>query len=171
MTCTLILTRHAKSAWDTNAPSDHSRPLNKRGRASAKALGNWLREINELPMQVISSSSQRTRETYELTGIEAPAVFTERLYHASSDIIFQVLKEAPHPRTMILGHNPGIAAFAHAIVNHRPDHTRFDDYPTGATLIVKFDIDTWDDLAWSSGKFVEFIVPRELLGAEDMLLS
>ncbi|MFT6458761.1 MAG: phosphohistidine phosphatase, partial [Pseudophaeobacter arcticus] len=33
------------------------------------------------------------------------------------------------------------------------------------------DIDTWDDLAWSSGKVVEFIVPRELLGAEDMLLS
>jgi phosphohistidine phosphatase len=163
MTCNLILTRHAKSAWDSNAPSDHSRPLNSRGRDSARALGNWLRETNELPQQVLSSSSQRTRETYQLTGIEAPAVFTERLYHASSDIIFQVLKEASHSRTMILGHNPGIAAFAHAIVNYPADHTRFDDYPTGATLIAKFDIDTWADLTWSSGRVIEFIVPRELL--------
>ena len=165
MTCTLILTRHAKSAWDTSAPSDHSRPLIKRGRASAKALGDWLRDIKQLPTQVLSSSAQRTRETYDLMGIEAPAVFTERLYHASSDIIFQVLREAAHPQTMILGHNPGIAAFAHAIVNHPPDHSRFDDFPTGATLIARFDIDTWNDLTWSSGKVVDFTVPRELLGA------
>ncbi len=165
MTCTLILTRHAKSAWDTSAPSDHARPLNKRGQTSAKALGDWLRDIDQKPAQVLSSSSQRTRETYELMKLEAPATFTERLYHASSDIIFQVLKEAQHGRTMILGHNPGIAAFAHAIVSHPPDHSRFDDYPTGATLIARFDIDSWNDLSWSSGRVVEFTVPRELLGA------
>ncbi len=165
MTCTLILTRHAKSAWDTRAPSDHARPLNKRGRASAKALGDWLRDIDQLPGQVLSSSSQRTRETYQLMDLFAPAVFTERLFHASPEIIFEVLKQAEHPRTMILCHNPGIAAFAHAIVSHPPDHSRFDDYPTGATLIARFDIDRWSDLTWGSGKVVDFIVPRELLGA------
>ena len=76
MTCTLILTRHAKSAWDTSAPSDHARPLNQRGRASAKALGDWLRDIDQLPGQVLSSSSQRTRETYQLMDLFAPAFFT-----------------------------------------------------------------------------------------------
>ncbi|UWR44662.1 SixA phosphatase family protein [Phaeobacter inhibens] len=165
MTCTLILTRHAKSAWDTSAPSDHARPLNNRGRHSAAAVGTWLREIGMIPDQVISSSAQRTRETCDLMELGAPAVFIERLYHASAEILFQVLREAEHNRVLILGHNPGLAAFAHSIVRHPPDHSRFDDFPTGATLIARFDIDRWADLTWSSGKVGEFTVPRELLGA------
>lgn len=166
MTRTLILTRHAKSAWDSTAPSDHARPLNKRGRRSAKALGDWLRQHNHMPDQILSSSSQRTRETQALMGFEAPASFSERLYHASSEILFQALREAEHQSVLLVTHNPGIAAFAHAIVAAPPDHVRFDDYPTGATLVVQFDIDSWSQLSWSSGRTVDFIVPRELLGEE-----
>ncbi|MBE1282892.1 MAG: histidine phosphatase family protein [Rhodobacteraceae bacterium] len=165
MTCTLILIRHAKSAWDAPAPSDHARPLNKRGRRSAKAIGQWLKDMDHLPSQVISSSSQRTRETHQLLKLDAPVVFTERLYHASSDIMFQVLREAEHPRVLMLGHNPGIAAFAHSLASQPPDHSRFDDYPTGATLVLDFEIDQWSDLSWgTTGKVRDFIVPRELLG-------
>lgn len=164
MTCKLILTRHAKSAWDTPAPSDHARPLNKRGRRSAAALGQWLRDTGHLPDQVISSSSQRTRETHELMVLDAPAIFTERLYLASSDMMFQVLGEAEHPNVLLLGHNPGIAAFAHSMANRPPDHSRFDDYPTGATTVLEFDIENWGELSWGSGKLLDFIVPRELLG-------
>lgn len=163
MTCTLILTRHAKSAWDTNAPSDHSRPLNKRGRRSAAALGRWLKDETHLPDQVLSSSSQRTRETYELMELDAPVTFTERLYHASSDIMFSVLREAQQPRVLLLSHNPGIAAFAHSMAQRPPAHARFDDYPTGATLVLNFDINSWSDLTWGSGKVQDFVVPRELL--------
>ena len=163
MTRTLILTRHAKSAWGNNAPSDHARPLNKRGRKSAVALGNWLRDNNHLPDQVLSSSSQRTRETYDLLEIPAPAVFIERLYHASSEMILQVLREAEHANVMILSHNPGIAAFAHSMAKRPPAHARFDDYPTGATLVLRFNIKSWNDLTWGSGKVLDFVVPRELL--------
>ncbi|MBY6057185.1 histidine phosphatase family protein [Leisingera daeponensis] len=164
MTCTLILTRHAKSAWDTNVPSDHARPLNKRGRRSAPAIAAWLRECGYVPDQVICSSAQRTRETCELMELGVPATFTERLYHANSDIMFKVLQQAEKPRVMLIGHNPGIAAFAHSIVASPPDHSRFDDYPTGATLVVEFAIGSWKELHWSSGKVVDFAVPRELLG-------
>lgn len=165
MTCTLILTRHAKSAWDTDAPSDHARPLNPRGVQSSIALGAWLRDSRYVPDHVLSSSSQRTRETYERMRLEAPALFIERLYHANSEIMFQVLREAEHNRVMLLGHNPGIAAFAHAILRHAPAHSRFEDYPTGATLVAEFPMDSWSDLRWNSGHTVDFIVPRELLGA------
>jgi phosphohistidine phosphatase len=163
MTCTLILTRHAKSAWDTNAPSDHARPLNKRGRRSAAALGRWLKDHSHVPDQVLSSSSQRTRETCELMGLNAPATFTERLYHASSDIMFSVLREAEQPCILMLSHNPGIAAFAHSMARRPPDHVRFDDYPTGATLILRFKFNSWSELTWGSGKVMDFVVPRELL--------
>ncbi|MQY43496.1 histidine phosphatase family protein [Epibacterium sp. SM1969] len=165
MTCTLILTRHAKSAWDTSAPSDHARPLNKRGTRSAIAIGAWLRDHDYMPHQVISSSSQRTRETYDLMELDAPAIFIERLYHANSDVMFQVLREAEHKNIMLLGHNPGIAAFAHAILNHAPAHSRFEDYPTGATLIAEFPLESWADLTWGSGRALDFAVPRELIGA------
>lgn len=163
MTCTLILTRHAKSAWDTNVPSDHARPLNKRGRRSASAIGDWLRDAGQLPDQVICSSALRARETWELMKIKAPAAFTERLYMAGSDMILKVLRQAEHPRVMLIGHNPGIAAFAHTIVSHPPGHARFDDYPTGATLIAEFAVKSWADLSWSSGTALDFTVPRELL--------
>ena len=165
MNCTLILTRHAKSAWDTSAPSDHARPLNQRGQRSAPAIGDWLRDIDMIPHQVISSSAQRTRETYDLMGLDVPAIFIERLYHATADVLFQVLREAEHRRVQILGHNPGIADFAHQLLRNPPDHSRFEDYPTGATLVATFPIDNWSDLSWGSGKVVDFTVPRELLGA------
>lgn len=164
MTCTLILTRHAKSAWDTDAPSDHARPLNIRGVRSSIALGAWLRECGHVPGQAISSSAQRTRETYELMELGAPSVFIERLYHASSEVMFQVLREAESKTVLLLGHNPGIAAFAHAILHHAPAHSRFEDYPTGATLIAEFPIEDWSNLSWNSGRTLDFVVPRELLG-------
>ncbi|WOI32082.1 histidine phosphatase family protein [Tritonibacter scottomollicae] len=164
MTCTLFLTRHAKSAWNTDAPSDHARPLNKRGRRSAGALGNWLRQQSAQPQQVLSSSAQRTRETYELMELPAPATFTERLYHASAQIIFDVLREASKPNVLLLGHNPGLMQFAHDIVKHPPAHSRFEDYPTGATLMVQFEIASWDQLQTASGRVLDFVVPRELLG-------
>ena len=46
-------------------------------------------------IKVISSSSQRrARETCELMDAwRVPATFTERLYHANSDMIFKVLSE------------------------------------------------------------------------------
>ena len=164
MTCTLFLTRHAKSAWNTDAPSDHARPLNKRGRRSAGALGNWLQQQSAQPQQVLSSSAQRTRETYELMELPAPATFTERLYHASAQIIFDVLRAASKPNVLLLGHNPGLMQFAHDIVKHPPAHSRFEDYPTGATLMVQFEISSWDQLQTASGRVLDFVVPRELLG-------
>ena len=69
MTRTLILTRHAKSSWDAPVASDHDRPLNKRGRKSAPAIGTWLKQNGWLPDEVISSTSARTRETWDRMGL------------------------------------------------------------------------------------------------------
>ena len=43
----LVLLRHAKSAWP-DLP-DHDRPLARRGRGDAPAIGRWLRENGCLP--------------------------------------------------------------------------------------------------------------------------
>ena len=160
---TLILTRHAKSSWDNPGLSDHARPLNKRGRKSAAAIGAWLKEQGWLPDELLCSSSVRTRETWERMGLEAHKLtFTDDLYHAPPDRMFRLLTAATGETVLMLGHNPGIAGFADAIVEQAPLHDRFFDYPTGATTVIRFGIDDWRDVSWRSGKVLGFVIPREL---------
>lgn len=163
MTRTLILTRHAKSSWDDPRQDDHDRPLNNRGRKSAKAIGDWLRAQGHVPDAGLSSTSLRTRETWGGLGFDVPVTFDEALYHAGPETIFRVLQRATVPTVLLLGHNPGIGAFAERIVGTPPDHARFLDYPTCATLVVRFDTDDWRTITWGSGDALEFVIPRELL--------
>lgn len=162
----LILMRHAKSDWSSAIPNDHERTLNARGIASASAMGNWLRENEYLPQQVLSSSSTRTRQTTELLGFDVPTEFQDRLYLASSDVMFSCLRNATAAVVLMIAHNPGIADFANMLVKTRPDHVRFFDYPTCATLVVDFDIENWSDLKAHTGVNCNFAIPREVMGLE-----
>ena len=164
MTRTLILTRHAKSSWGDLSLDDHERPLNKRGRKSAAAIADWLREKGWLPDEVLSSTSTRTRETWDRMGLQADKVcFHRTLYHAGSDDMLAELSGATEPTVLMLGHNPGISVFASRIVRRAPDHPRFHDYPTCATTVIQFDIDDWANIRWRSGTVLDFTIPRELL--------
>ncbi|MBL4766962.1 MAG: histidine phosphatase family protein [Rhodobacteraceae bacterium] len=162
MTRTLILMRHAKSSWDTPVTGDHARPLNDRGRRSAAALGEWMLLQGWMPDQVLSSSSARTRETFARLGFIIAGNFTDDLYHAGPDQMLKTLLRASGETVLLLGHNPGIAEFAGQLVGIEPDHPRFSDYPTGATLVVEFDIDRWDHLKPGTGTVLDFTVPRDL---------
>lgn len=162
MTRTLILIRHAKSSWDSPALDDHERPLNKRGRRAATALGDWLRDKGWTPDQVLSSDSARTRETYARLGLDTEAEFTRDLYHAAPDQMRRVLSHATGDQVMMLGHNPGIADFAAELSLEPPLHPRFADYPSGATVVLRFDVDNWADVAWRTGTVADFVVPRDL---------
>lgn len=167
MTLRLILTRHAKSSWDSPVKGDHARPLNDRGRQSAKAIGRWLKDNRHEPTQVLSSDAARTRETWALiaTSLEgAPnPVWMNDLYHAPAQTMLDVLRTAGDaPVILVLGHNPGIAGFAEMLVRQPPRHDRFRDYPTAATAVIDFDVNDWRDVDWGTGTIVDFIVPRDL---------
>lgn len=163
MTLTLILTRHAKSSWNTPDLADHDRPLNNRGRASARAIGGWLQHKGYAPDEVLSSTSERTRETWLRMRLSAPKVeFLPELYHADGYQMRQALSAATGQTVLLLGHNPGIAEFAERIVQAAPDHPRFFDYPTCATTIIRFDQSDWSQINWHSGLVIAFVIPREL---------
>lgn len=162
MTLRLILMRHAKSSWDNPLLDDHQRSLNGRGRRSALAVGDWLRDNNYLPDQILSSSSTRTKETCAGLKLTANARYLDTLYHASADRMLTVLKSATGQCVLVLGHNPGIAWFAQELVAAPPSNPRFHDYPTCATLIADFPIDDWNSLRPGTGKVVDFIIPRDL---------
>lgn len=159
----LILMRHAKSDWSFGMP-DHERPLNKRGRSSAMALGDWLRAKSYLPDEVLSSSATRTGQTLLGLGLEGDIQirFLKALYLAEASEMLAVLQSATGQSVLMLGHNPGICEFAHRLVSDPPDHIRFEDYPTGATTIIDFDIPHWAGLGWHQGNVTDFAIPREL---------
>ena len=163
MTRTLILMRHAKSSWDDPNLADHDRPLNNRGRASAQAMGAWLREQRHTPDVCVSSSSTRTGQTFLGLGIDCPVHHTRDLYHAGPDAMMAVLRRQSDRAVLMLGHNPGIADFAWRLVATPPAHPRFDDYPTCATTLIRFDIGSWTETGWHSGQPVDFAIPREVL--------
>ena len=160
----VILMRHAKSSWDTPGLDDHARPLNGRGRVSAKAVGDWLRTKGYIPDQILSSSSVRTRETFAGLGIPCDTHFMPALYHARPDEILSVLRGADGASVLLLGHNPGIAEFANELVARAPGHPRFGDYPTAATLVADVPAPTWKDLEPGTAEPVDFTVPRDLTG-------
>lgn len=168
MTLRLILVRHAKSSWDAPALDDHARPLNPRGRRSARALGAWLRGRGHVPEGVLSSDATRTRETWQemeaaLESGVAP-LWLPDLYHASAPVILDAIRRRGGPLRilMLLGHNPGIAQAARALVHTPPAHPEFARYPTGATTVLEFHAPSWAEVDWHGGALVDFTVPRDL---------
>lgn len=160
----LILTRHAKSAWDDPTMADQDRPLNKRGRRAALELGEWLGSRGYEPDQVLCSTALRTRETWA-TASAAPLEvtpkvdFMDALYHASPDVMLKILSRAKGDTVMLVGHNPGIAEFARSLPARAPNDADFVRYPTAATLVVDFEIGSWADLKSGSGSVLDFFVP------------
>lgn len=162
MVLRLILTRHAKSSWDDLRQSDHDRPLNKRGRASAQAVGHWMRDQSFVPQTTLCSTAARTRETLALLALDAPVEFDEGLYHCSADTMRAKLTQQTAQAVLMVGHNPSIAELAERLAHEMPRHPRFLDYPTCATTVLEFDADSWQEVQYSAGTIKAFVVPREL---------
>lgn len=160
----LILTRHAKSAWDDPMTPDRERPINARGIRSSLGLGHWLHSRGYEPDEVLCSDALRTRETWAKVAaapleVTPKVEYLDRLYHAGPDVMLKVLGRATGETVMMLGHNPGIGELAQMLVARAPVHPDFGRYPTAATLVVDFQIDSWADVTPGTGSVLDFFVP------------
>ncbi|SDE86565.1 phosphohistidine phosphatase [Paracoccus isoporae] len=158
----LILTRHAKSAWDDPTLEDFDRPLNPRGRRSALLLGDFLASRGYEPEEVICSPSVRTRETWQRISdatleVRPELRFEDRLFHARPEVMLEVLKTATQQTVMMIGHNPGIADFAASLPARAPVDPDFRRFPTAATLVVDFQIDDWSEVEPGQGSVMDFV--------------
>lgn len=161
----LILIRHAKSSWDDPLQDDHDRPLNRRGRHDAPLIGQWLRDHGHLPRQVTLSSATRVQETWAHIAPALPPLHprTEpRLYHAGPETILSYARGSNTDCHLIIAHNPGIAEFCHLLLRRPPDHPRFNDFPTAATLVADIGESDWHDLTWGGARSLGFITPHDL---------
>jgi phosphohistidine phosphatase len=111
---TLVLLRHAKSAWPEGI-DDADRPLAARGKRDARAAGVWLREHVPDIGVVACSPALRTLQTWRLATAElhvSPTLQVEsKIYAASVRDLMAVVHALPADvRTaMLIGHNPAIS--------------------------------------------------------------
>ena len=141
--------RHGKSGYP-GGTRDHDRPLAERGRRSAPLMGAWLTENGWVPDVALVSSAARAQQTWDHAGIDAEMRTIPHLYLAAPEVLLKEARGAGADCVMIVAHNPGLAILASELVEERPDHPRFMDFPTCATLVVE------------DGAVLGFAVPRDL---------
>jgi phosphohistidine phosphatase len=107
----LVLLRHAKSAWPYGVP-DLQRPLAKRGRRDAVAVGCWLHEHVPRLDAVICSPAERARQTWTIVAAELddppPSHYDERVYGATAAQLLALVRNLPDEiaTALLVGHNP-----------------------------------------------------------------
>lgn len=162
---TLLVLRHAKASHGDDAPSDHERPLTKKGVKAAKAIGAVLRDEGLLPALVLSSNATRARETAETVrqaaGIEAPITFLDELYLAEPPTYVEALRKlgGDAERVLVVGHNPGIEALLFRFTGET------EHMPTAALAECALPIASWSELGPQTlGKLRKVWRPKELDG-------
>lgn len=160
----LLLLRHAKSDWPDVA--DHERPLAKRGRRDAPAVGRWLGTSGYLPDAVVCSTARRARETWDLVSAQLPAApevhYEPRVYEASVlSLLMLVRGFDPAWRTaMIVGHNPGLAELTVGLAN--PDIAKMPHaFPTAAVAALGLPA-SWAAAEPGEASLLAFVIPAEL---------
>jgi phosphohistidine phosphatase len=113
----LVLLRHAK-ADSPPATADADRPLSARGRADARAAGEWL-AAHQAPELVLCSPSRRTRQTWHavaegMGGAERPVRFERILYTGGVTDLLALVQEVDDEvgSVLVIGHNPVLSQLA-----------------------------------------------------------
>jgi phosphohistidine phosphatase len=169
---TLLLLRHAKSAWGQPGLDDHERPLNKRGERAAEAMAEYIIHNAPRPDLILCSTAVRTRQTlaplvHRLTNPAPPIALEKGLYLAmEGELLVRLRAVAEEVGTVLLiGHNEGIGELASALAGDGEMallarlHEKF---PTGALAFLRLGEAPWQDLAPGHAELLAFVRPRDI---------
>ena len=169
---TLYLLRHAKSSWDDHSLVDHDRPLNGRGKHSARLIGSYLRNGGHRPELALCSTSTRTRQTLaaviEELEVEPAIDWDGDLYLADAELMLDLLRAVSDTvdAVLMVGHNPGTAALADLLCaegNASDLDLLRTKFPTAGLAIIDLQVDRWEQVGRDRGRLRCFLRPRELM--------
>jgi phosphohistidine phosphatase len=175
----LTLLRHAKSGWDNPGLRDFDRPLNRRGRKAAQAIGRAMRAEGMAFDAVLASPAVRVSETLkdlrEAYSRDLDITEDQSLYLASPAVLLERIHEVDDgvERLLLVGHNPGLEQLTLLLAGCAEEGLLdcvADKYPTAAVAVIRFDVASWADVAEGQGKLTRFLRPRDLdpeLGPDD----
>lgn len=156
----VYLLRHAKSDWGDEGLPDHERPLNGRGRRSAREVAKTLETQSIRPGAVLVSSAVRTRETVDGFAAALPdgvkPSIEDGLYAASASALLGRLRQLPDdvPSVLVVGHNPAIEDLAIALTRPGSSAALEDGMKTATLVGLAVPVDSWRDLAPSTADLV-----------------
>lgn len=161
---TLYILRHAKAATE-DREGDAARPLAKRGRKAAAAMGEYLATLRPAPRLVLCSTALRTRETFDqlrpALDPEPEVVYEEGLYLTSARRLLERLQRLPESAASVLliGHNPGLHQLVSTLAS---DSAGFaDGFPTAALAMFRV-AGPWDGLRAHQARLVDYKTPKSL---------
>ena len=164
----LLILRHAKYAWDSDATADFDRPLALRGIRASKRMGRYLAETDLLPDAVVCSTATRAIQT--LHGVARAARlslegvrFEGAIYEAGLSTLLDVLGgcDPGTRRTMIIGHNPGLEHLLDHLAGGVPVPSDGKLLPTAALARLALPGD-WRRLGRGCGELVALTRVRDL---------
>ena len=156
---TLLIMRHAKSAYPPGISDDFDRPLNKRGRADLPRIARLLAAYGPRPDLVLASEARRARQTatglVESLGLPASILhLDDALYLSSPSTLTQAAAGLPDSAQtgLIIAHNPGLEEWIGELTGA---HIAL---PTAGLAAVALGIHSWAEI--SRGRLLYFVVPR-----------
>lgn len=160
----IYLIRHAEAASRQAGSLDAERLLTKRGEENAALMGNRLFERNVFPGIIVSSPAKRALKTAQIISNklkypENKILIDELIYDGYEKDILNIIKKIndTHDCLFVCGHNPTITSLSNEFSN-----IKIDNIPTCGIFSVEFDTTSWKDIAFKTGKFLNFDYPAKV---------
>ena len=141
---------------------DSDRPLSKRGINASKKMGIFLKDKDQIPNIVISSSAIRAKTTAELAiragHWSSNFYIDERIYGRSSDFLFELAKliDDKHKSICFVGHEPTCSSFISLSTFHS---ARFK---TASMAKINFSSNSWSEIEFGNGTLEWLMSPKDI---------
>ena len=160
---TILLVRHANSAWGDSSLTDFERKLTDHGKKDAKEMANRLQERGIEIDIFISSSAKRAKKTAKIFMKEFGTdinklMLLPSLYEASVIEFYDAIENLndKEETLALFAHNPGISDFVNSL-----DCTPVYDMPTCSVYAIKVDTNHWKDFRLAEKEFLFFDYPKK----------
>lgn len=164
----LLIMRHGKSDWSSNARSDFDRPLAKRGVKTAGKIGKWILQNGHSPDIIVSSPALRAKSTTRLVceainRPESEIIYDERIYDADVEDLLAVISDHVVSKNVLLvGHNPGLDELVDYLANKTPERNKQGKLMTTAAVAILSFEDPEEVTGQACAELVKLVRPKEL---------
>jgi len=157
--------RHAKSERDDPGLADIDRPLARRGRKDAPAVGQWLAAHGAAPDLIVSSPARRARDTADLVaravGYQGEPQCWQLLYPGEAEPTLGALRELDKEvgSVLLVTHNPHAEELVALLAAGDGLKVRM---PTAALALLEADIAEWTSLERAGMSLAALVAPETL---------
>ncbi|MCC6453736.1 MAG: histidine phosphatase family protein [Caldilineaceae bacterium] len=163
----LSIFRHAKAERTEDFAIDFERPLTPRGQKDSHHMGEILAGLEPPIDWIVSSPSQRTRETTDILTktlkFEREAVWQDAIYEADAETLLTLLAQVPAEmeHLLIVGHNPGMEELVSGLAAGAPTRLGIT-MPTAGLAHLTLEIFGWNQIRWGSGTLHLLLRPKSV---------